>query len=150
MRAIERYSLVPPGQEGRRAVLERHGRTRVLEVDGSLLEAQFELDDGKRLVWLSDDTPHDEGLHVYLLGQDDTLEDSLQASADFTAGILEFHEIGDGWVDFEFFKNSVLYRLATEQTARYRWWLPTGWRYKQRFRKHRLVVTRRTTGGPGS
>ncbi|MBN1610639.1 MAG: hypothetical protein JW940_28675 [Polyangiaceae bacterium] len=147
MRAVERYSLFPPDQEGRRAVLQRHGRTHVMDVDGALLEAQFELDDGSRLIWLSDDSPYDEGLHVYLLGPDDTLEDSLQASADFTAGILKFHEIGSGWVDFEFFKNSVVYRLEVEPTSRYRLWLPTGWRYKELVRKHRLGVTRRTTGG---
>lgn len=118
-----------------------------MEVDGALLEAQFELDDGSRLIWVTDDSPYDEGLHIYLLGPDDTASDSLQAGADFTAGILRFAQIGDSSVDFEFFKNSVLYRLEIERSPRRRLWLPAGWKYEHPLSKHRMVVSEIRIGG---
>jgi hypothetical protein len=145
MRAIDQYSLVSTNQDGRRAVLKRQGQTQVVDVDGTLLEAQFELDDGTRLIWLTDDSPYDEGLHIYLIRLDGIPEDSLQAGADFAAGILKLREVRSWSIDFEFFLNSVVYRLEIEQTLRHRLWLPTGWKYKHPLKKHRLVISQAGT-----
>jgi hypothetical protein len=145
MRATDQYSLVSTNQDGRRAVLKRQGQTQVVEVDGTLLEAQFELDDGSRLIWLTDNSPYDEGLHIYLIRQDGIPEDSLQAGADFAAGILKFREVRSWSIDFEFFLNSVVYRLEIEQTPRHRLWLPAGWKYKHPLKKHRLVISQAGT-----
>src|SRR5262249_47197936 len=117
MRSIERYSLVLPTGTGRRAVLEERDGAGRLEVDGTLLEAQFELGDGSRLIWLTDDSPYDEGLHVYLLGPGNVVEDALEAGADFAAGILKFRRIGSRSVEFQFFLNTSLYRLEVAQAA---------------------------------
>lgn len=147
MQPVDRYTLLQPRFEGRRAVLGRDGRTTSVEVDGSLLEAQFELEDGRGLIWLTDDSPYDEGLHVYLLGRDDSVEDALQAGADFTAGILKFRGFGPRWVEFEFFLNSTVYRLEVGETAGFRLRLPAGWRYKSPLRLHRLVLREAGEGG---
>jgi len=138
MKPIEEYSLVPPGKKGGRARIRRPGQAQPLEVEGALLEAQFELEDGRRLVWLSDDSPYDEGLHIYLLGHEDTVEDSIHAGADFAAGIVKFREVGEWSVDFEFFLNAVVYHLGVEQAPRFRLRLPTGWRYEHPLIQHRL------------
>lgn len=140
MRAIDRFSLATSVPKGRRAVLKGPARAPVAEVDGIVLDAQFELDDGSKLIWLTDDSPYDEGLHIYLLGRDDLPEDSLEAGAIFAGGILKFREIGSRWVDFGFFLNSTVYRLEVKKTPRFRLWLPTGWKYKNVLKAHRLVV----------
>lgn len=50
-----------------RAELLRTDCESGLHGDGLVLEAQFELADSRRLVWLTDDAQYDEGLHVYLI-----------------------------------------------------------------------------------
>lgn len=109
-------------------------------MDGVILEAQFELKDGSSLICLTDDSPYDEGLHVYLLDQNDAIEDAVEAGADFAAGILRIGQTGDDWMAFEFFSNDRSYRIEVTEKARFRMRLPAGWKYKRRFRNHRLLV----------
>jgi hypothetical protein len=149
MKAIDRYSLAPPGTKARRAMLERRGGTRAVEVDGTVLEAQFELDDGSTLVWLTDDSPYDEGLHVYLLDPEDALQDAVEAGADFAAGILKLLETGTSWVEFQFFLNAATYRLDVFAKARLRFRLPAGWKYKALLKAHRLAISTETGGRDG-
>ncbi len=141
MRPVTRYSLrsVEAG-DGRGHLLTRDGQALSTEVDGSVLDAQLELADGRALVWLTDDSPYDEGLHVYLLGPEGVVEDALEAGADFAAGILKLRSTGDDWVEFEFFTNGTIYRLEVTRTPQLRLRLPAGWRYKKRLAVHRLVV----------
>jgi hypothetical protein len=149
MRPVTRYSLQPSeDRDGGRRVLARDGRTLAAEVDGSVLDAQLELADGSALLWLTDDSPYDEGLHVYLLGPEGVVDDAVEAGADFTAGVLALRAMGEDWVEFGFFKNSTVYRLEVANTPRLRLRLPTGWKYKKRLGAHRLAVREvDTTGG---
>jgi hypothetical protein len=150
MRAIDRFSLATSIQKDRRAVLKGPERVPVAEVDGIVLDAQFELDDGSKLIWLTDDSPYDEGLHIYLLGRDDIPEDSVEAGAVFAGGILKFREIGSRWVDFAFFLNSKVYRLEVQERPRFRLRLPTGWKYKNLLKAHRLVIFEAKEEGGGN
>lgn len=150
MRPMTRYSLVNSSRENQRAVLERNGQAINVEVEGAILEAQFELGDGSALIWLTDDSPYDEGLHVYLLGRDDSIEDALEAGAIFGMGgpgILKIGKTGADWVEFEFFLNNSIYRLEVAQQAKVRLQLPTGWRYKKMLSKHWLMVHELRKGG---
>lgn len=144
MRAITCYSISDPDRGDGRARLMREGRALEISVDGLLLEAQFGLTDGCSLIWLTDDSPYDETLHVYLLGADGSVEDALQAGAAFTPGVLKVLDSGEDWIDFEFFQDRTTYRLEVAQAARLGLSLPADWRYKRRLQLHRLsVVTRR-------
>ncbi|MEJ7616696.1 MAG: hypothetical protein WKF30_06940 [Pyrinomonadaceae bacterium] len=150
MRPVTRYSLVNFGGSNQRAVLARDSRAVTAEVEGVILEAQFELSDGCVLILMTDDSPYDEGLHVYLLEQDDSIEDALEAGAIFgmgSPGILKIAKTGMDWVEFEFFLNGSVYRLEVVRQARLRLRLPMGWRYKKLLSRHRLMVRAVQKGG---
>jgi hypothetical protein len=140
MQVVTRYSLIKAKHENQYSILARDGRVLDVEVEGIILEAQFELEGGCVLIWLTDDSPYDEGLHVYLLDQNDTISDALEAGADFAPGILKIANSGDDWVEFEFFSNDSIYRLEVAKEASLRLLLPAGWKYKKFFSLHRLQV----------
>lgn len=140
MRAVKRYSVVEAKRENQRSILARDGQALDLELEGTVLEAQFELEDGCVLIWFTDDSPYDEGLHVYLVDENDTISDALEAGADFTPGILKIAKTGKDWVEFGFFSNDSIYRLEIKKNARPRVLLPSGWKYKRLFSLHRLTV----------
>jgi hypothetical protein len=142
MRPVQRYSLVDVDREVNRARLVRDGQPLPLLVSGVLLVEQFDLGDGSSLLWLTEDSPFEEGLHVYLLGREGELEDALEAGATFAPGILKLKATGEEWVEFEFFRDEVIYRLEVERDARLRLCVPTGWRYEKTLERHRLRVTR--------
>ena len=140
MRVIKRYSLVKAKSENQRSILAQDGKVLGIEVEGSLLEVQLELEDGRVIIWLTDDSPYDEGLHIYLLNQGGTVLDALEAGADFTPGILKVAYTGANWVAFKIFSNNYTYRLEVIKAARFRILLPVGWRYKKWFSLHWLIV----------
>jgi hypothetical protein len=140
MQRVTRYSLIDPSRENRRAVIARDGQALPIAVDGLVVEAQFELGDGSALIWLTDDSPYDEGLHVYLIGPDDEVVDALEAGVDFAPGILNIRETGENWVAFSFFNNQTVYRLEIHKGATVRLRLPAGWRYKKLLSTYRLTV----------
>ena len=146
MRSVDLYTLAPARDDGPRTLVRRGGPGPGAAVDGTVLEAQFALSDGSALVWLTDDSPHEEGLHVYLLGPDGAVRDAVEAAAAWAGGILAIRSTGDGWAEFDFFRNGSVYRLDVEPTAGVRLLLPRGWRYKSLLRAHRLVV-RQISGG---
>ncbi len=139
MRAISCFSV----REGPRGGgnLRLDDRDLGVTVDGRRVEAQFALPDGGYLVMLSDDSPFDEGLHVYLLDADAQPVDALEAGADFTAGLLRIRDTGRDWLRFEFFTDGALQRLDILAQAEFRWRLPSGWRYKRWVGRHRLLVS---------
>ena len=146
MRSVDLYTLAPARGDGPRTLVRRGEREPGIAVDGAVLEAQFALSDGSALVWLTDDSPHEEGLHVYLLGPDGAVRDAVAAAAAWAAGIVAIRSTGDGWAEFEFFRNGSIYRLDVEPTPGVRLRLPRGWRYKSLLRTHWLVV-RQVSGG---
>jgi hypothetical protein len=127
-------------RDNQHSILVRDGEALGLEMEGAVIEAQFELEDGCALIWFTDDSPYDEGLHVYLVDENDTISDALEAGADFTPGILKIAKTGKNWVEFEFFSNDSIYRLEVTESARPRVLLPSGWKYKKLFRLYRLTV----------
>lgn len=150
MRPVTRYSLAGSRNLNQRVLLKRDGNVLPVEVEGVILEAQFGLNDGSTLIWLTDNSPYDEGLHIYLLRQDDTIEDALEAGAIFglgEGGILKITKTNTDWVEFTFFLNDRVYRLYVTEQARVHLRLPTGWRYKKLLSKHRLIVRELKEGG---
>jgi hypothetical protein len=137
VRQTSRYSLrqVPDGYE-----LVRDGAGVPAAVESEILEAEQELEDGRQLVWLTEASPYEEGLHVYLLSAAGEILDEIEAGADFAPGILRIEALGSSSVHFTFFKNDVRYRLDVAPRPKLFRPLPTGWRYKRRFRRHFLVV----------
>lgn len=140
MRSVNRYALANAKGVKGRSILERYSKALDVEVEGSVLEKQYELEGGCVLIWLTDDSPYDEGLHVYLVDQSDSILDAVEAGADFTSGILKIVDTGTDWVEFEFFSNDSVYRLQVTEEAGFRMLLPMGWKYKKAFSLHRLVV----------
>lgn len=110
----------------------------IAEVDGVVLEAQFELPDGTGLVWLADDSPYDEGLHIYLLSADGRILDALESTGVFSPGVLKIQATGETWVAFTFYLSDPVQRLEIVATAGWRR-LPGGWRYKK-LGRHRLSL----------
>jgi hypothetical protein len=118
-------------------------------VDGLLLEAQFDVGEASGLLFLTEDSPYDEGLHVYLVDGHGMPEDAVEAGSAFGAGILEIQEVGERYVDLRFFKNDVTYRLEIDAQPSFQFRLPTGWHYKKKLSRHRLRVTSRGGNGRG-
>ena len=81
MRPCTQYSLRIEDQGHPQARLMRDGAATEWRVDGVLLEAQFERDDGSVLLLLTEDSPYDELLHVYLLDGGGALVDALEAGS---------------------------------------------------------------------
>lgn len=145
MQPGSRYQLKPPSPStDQPGWLSRDGTELGLPVDGRLLEAQFDLPDGSALLMLSDDSPYDEMLHVYLLGPGSQIEDGLEAGSRFGlggAGVLELIRSGDAAVEFDFFKGGPACRIEVLPRAELILSTPQGWRYKRTFSRHRLRVT---------
>lgn len=142
MREIQKYSLVDVNRATSLSQLARDGKGIGVSLTGVLIQAQFELPEGASLLWLTEDSPYDEGLHVYLIGnKNDELEDGIEAGATFSPGILEIKATGERWADFEFFQNGFTYRLEVLPRAGLRLYPPPGWRYKRLLSRHRMVVT---------
>ena len=57
MRSVKRYSLLKKTGEKQYSKLVRDGKELNVDVEGSILEAQYELEDGSKLIWLIDDSP---------------------------------------------------------------------------------------------
>jgi hypothetical protein len=126
-----------------RSHLAIDGRRTGLQLDGLTLEAQLALDDGSALLLLTENSPYEEGLHVYLLSPRGTVEDALEAGAAFSPGILELRGAGSDWVDLRFFRNDLVYHVEVGRRPQLRLRLPAGWKYKRRFALHRLMVAAR-------
>jgi hypothetical protein len=145
MLAINRFTLLGSDDDGS-CRLALDGRALDGRFEGSQLEAQYALTDGRMLVCLSDGSIYDAGLHIYLLAANGDIEDEIEGSAPFTPGSFEPRELQPGQLDFRFFTNDVLYRLNVLPMPRYRFSLPTGWRYKHRLRAHQLALAEQAGG----
>lgn len=109
--------------------------------EGDCLDAQFTLEHDQTLLCLSDGSPYEAGLHIYLLDAQDAVVDSILGASPYASGIFKIIECGDRWLNFEFFSNSVVYRMSVLEEPRFRFSLPTGWKYKHRLQTHRLTLT---------
>ncbi|EPX55865.1 hypothetical protein D187_008120 [Cystobacter fuscus DSM 2262] len=141
MREVRRFSLAGLDSERGTSRLVRDGKALGFTVEGLLLEEQLELEDGSCLVWLTQDCPFEELLSVYLVGREGQLLDSVSAGMPYAPGILSIRTVGPDWVEFGFFGDAS-YRLQVEPLARFRRWLPVGWRYHRWLARHRLTVNK--------
>ena len=142
MRPCTQYSLRIEDQSHPQARLLRDGVDTEWRVDGVLLEAQFEHEDGSVLL-LTKDSPYDELSHVYLLDGGGAPVDALEAGSRSGlggAGILELRRHGDNWLELGFLKGSPDCRSQLLAQPQIRVLAPQGWRYKKLLSKHRLSV----------
>jgi hypothetical protein len=74
-----------------------------LRVDGVSLERQWRVAPGY-LLFLTEDSPFEEGLHIYLLDDDKRVVDALELSGPYASAILKDAVAeGDATVSFSFF-----------------------------------------------
>ena len=79
------------------------GQPTAVRVDGVTLEQQVQLDGGY-LLFLTEDSPFEEGLHIYLLDRDRRIVDGLELARPYASGILrDVMPEGEGAVSFSFF-----------------------------------------------
>jgi hypothetical protein len=135
-----RFSLLDPDRRTGHSALALDGRRVGTLIAGLSVAAQYQLDDSRILLVVDDDSPHDEGLHIYLLGPAGEVEDALEAGAPFCPGVFKLLAAGSTWVELEFFTNEVAYRLEIGARPTLRFRTPPGWRYRRILDRHRLSV----------
>ena len=83
--------------------------TLTLNIEGQLLDAQLELSDGRLLLFVTDDCPHEEGLHIYLLSKQLTVLDQLDIGSAYTPGCFQNLTVIDSQsCSFTFFDNQTM------------------------------------------
>lgn len=91
------------------------GEPTSVRVDGVTLEQQLPVDGGY-LLFLTEDSPYEEALHIYYLDPERRLVDGLELAAPYASGILaDVRPEGDRAVSFSFFGDQ---RWRVEVNAR--------------------------------
>ena len=89
--------------EAPRARLVHHGQAVGEPVEGCVLERQYAVDADRYLLFVSDDIPYEEGLHIYLVDAAGAVLAGLEIGAPYTPGLLEnVVASGPDRVDFSF------------------------------------------------
>lgn len=135
-----RFSIAETNRRNNCSVLALDGKILNLELQGVIIEAQYELKDEFTLIFLTEDSPNDEGLHIYLISENSLIADSLETNTVFTPGIFKLIKTGENWVEFTFFQNDSTYKLTVKKTKSLQLALPRGWKYKEYLKLHRLVI----------
>jgi hypothetical protein len=98
-----------------RSELLWEGQPTAVRVDGVTLEYQLQLPAG-HLLFLTEDSPFEEGLHIYLLNRDKRIVDGLELAGPYASGILrDVMSEPDGTVSFSFFGDD-RWRVAVNDT----------------------------------
>ncbi len=140
MKPILNYTIEVIDKARGKSRLYKNNKPLEIRLEGLSLVQQFQMENDAALLFLTDDSPYDEGLHIYLLESGDTLVDGIEGGAAFTPGIVKIQKTGDTWVEFQFFTNDVVYRLKISSQSRLNISLPKGWKYKKRLQKHQMKV----------
>ncbi len=140
MRVSQKFSLTNYDSQNGTSLLAANGTPLDIQVDGKTLENQFSLADGDSLIWLTDNSIYDEGLHIYLFDSSNAVQDALEAGSTFNGGVLEIISFEKNSVIFRFFKNDVTYQLIIEEHPKVKFFLAAGWKYKSSFKKHQLLI----------
>lgn len=86
-----------------RSELLWEGEPTAIRVDGVTLEHQVQLPAG-HLLFLTEDDPFEEGLHIYFLNHEKRPVDGLELAAPYASGMLrDMRSEPDGSVSFSFF-----------------------------------------------
>jgi hypothetical protein len=103
VRAIDEFSVAPAAGAVPQSDLLWRGEPTGLRVDGISLERQWDVGGGY-LLFLTEDSPYEEGLHIYLLDQARRVADALEIASPYASGILRDVEVeGDAAISFVFF-----------------------------------------------
>lgn len=87
------------------------GKTLLTSIPGSILEEQYILENGNYLALTTDDCPHEEVLHILLVGQNRKLLDRIDIGQEYQSGILKNIKVIDPTtLEFDFI-NSQTFRL---------------------------------------
>jgi hypothetical protein len=115
--AIHDFSLNPLGTGSSQSDLRWRAHPVGVRVDGIPLEAQWRVGSGY-LLFLTDDSPFEEGLHIYLLDDGKRVVEGLEVAAPYAPGILtDAATEGDAAVCFSFVGGD-RWRLAVNTTPR--------------------------------
>jgi hypothetical protein len=144
MKQIDCFELRPIEGNIARSALLWHGEPIALDVDGILLERQYCVELGY-LLFLTDDCPYEEGLHIYLLNAERLLLDALELGAPYTPAILD-NVIAETEtaLTFSFFGNDQ-WRLDMRRVPRFslHYAMFSPLKYKRRFLAKRWLDLRR-------
>lgn len=103
VKPVDGFSVVPVEGDMPRSELLWEGQPTSVRVDGVTLEEQVHLPAGY-LLFLTEDSPFEEGLHIYLLDRERRLVDGLELAGPYASGILrDVVREGDAAVSFSFF-----------------------------------------------
>ncbi|GKT14598.1 hypothetical protein AVHY2522_05155 [Acidovorax sp. SUPP2522] len=121
----------PAEKEAPALVLMHAPSARTVELQGGVLEAQFEGERGY-LVFTTQGNPQEEALFIHWLNPALHIEDSLEISADYTPGIFKNPEVAPAAqaIIFSFFDDGKRWSVTVLQTPR---WL-----------RHKYPVKRKT------
>ena len=103
MQLIDFFTLAPIEGELPKAQLLWRGEPSVLVLDGVHLEHQSRIAD-KYLLFVTEDCPFEEGLHIYLIDDNKQVLDALEIGAPYAPGVLKnVQSMGGSAMSFSFF-----------------------------------------------
>ena len=121
--------------EGPRSRLIFGGRPLGIAVAGAVLEAQFAMS-GEFLLFVTDDCPYEEVLHLYLIDAGMAVADQVDIGGPYAPGIVrDLEPAGPASLEFSFI-GTERWRVTVRDTAR------------GLIRKHRIEISRRAASGP--
>lgn len=135
-----RFSLDLTGQTAGRARLIDCGQPTATIVDGVLIEAQFRTATEQSLLFLTGDSPYEEGLHIYLLDGGGAILDAIEAGAAYASGILAIRERTAAAVVFTIFSEDAAYELTILSDPKWRVRLAAGFQRKTAARNRLLQI----------
>jgi|GEM_PF-3169674 len=104
MKSSELFELTETSPQ--KSKLRLSGAEKTINIPGSVLEAQMELENGWYLILTTENSPYDEALHITLLDQRLEILDQVEISQDMTPGIVKDIQIVDA-VNMQFNFNRI-------------------------------------------
>lgn len=93
MKSGELFELTETSPQ--KSKLKLSGAEKTINIPGSVLEAQIELENGWYLILTTENSPYDEALHITLLDQYLEILDQVELSQGMTPGIVKNIQILD-------------------------------------------------------
>lgn len=93
MKSSELFELTETSPQ--KSKLKLSGAEKTINIPGSVLEAQIELENGWYLILTTENSPYDEALHITLLDQYLEILDQVELSQGMTPGIVKNIQIID-------------------------------------------------------
>lgn len=93
MKSSELFELTETSPQ--KSKLKLSGAEKTINIPGSVLEAQIELENGWYLILTTENSPYDEALHITLLDQYLEILDQVELSQGMTPGIVKNIQILD-------------------------------------------------------